>query len=119
MRQFYDTYGQNAKLSPVVREVSWTNNMIIIAQTKKIEEREFYLRLAATERYSKKELQRQLDSGLFERTMLSKENISPVAREIYPDIIALNKQFSKLKDWSFKMPNFSYCHPLSTEIHSV
>ena len=96
MRQFYDTYKKNEKLSPLVREISWTNNMMIIAQTKSYEEREFYLRLATTESYSKKELQRQLDSGLFERTMLSNENISPVAREIYPNITNYVREYYNL-----------------------
>ncbi|MEA3443791.1 MAG: hypothetical protein U9R19_03610 [Bacteroidota bacterium] len=63
---------------------------------KKNEEREFYLRLGATESYSKKELQRQLDSGLFERTMLSKGNISPVAREIYPYIMHYVREYYDL-----------------------
>ncbi len=31
-------------------------------------------------------MQRQFDSGLFERAMLSKENVSPVARDLYPSI---------------------------------
>jgi len=34
MRQFYETYYNNEKLSPLVREISWTNNMLIISQTK-------------------------------------------------------------------------------------
>jgi len=25
--------------------------------------------------------------------------------------LTLNKKRSKLKDWCFKMPNISYCHP--------
>ncbi len=86
MKQFYETYYQNKKLSPLVREIGWTNNMIIISQTKSDEEREFYLNLTAKEKYSKAELTRQLSSGLYERTMLSKKNISPIAREKYPNI---------------------------------
>ena len=35
------------------------------------EEREFYLVLSANNRYSKRELERQIDSGLFERSMMS------------------------------------------------
>jgi predicted nuclease of restriction endonuclease-like (RecB) superfamily len=88
MKQFYETYNKNQKLSLLVREISWTNNMIIVSQTKTEEEKEFYLKLTAREKYSKDELSRQLESGLFERSMLSKENISPVAREIYPSINA-------------------------------
>lgn len=86
MKQFYETYYNNRKLSPLVREVGWTNNMIIVAQAKTEVEKEFYLKLTARENYSKKELLRQFESGLYERTMLSKESVSPVAREIYPSI---------------------------------
>ena len=86
MKQFYDTYSKNNKLSTLIREVNWTNNMLIISNTKNNEEKEFYLKLCSKERYSKRELQRQLDSSLFERVIISKENLSPVAREIYPNI---------------------------------
>ncbi|NCU32047.1 MAG: DUF1016 family protein [Candidatus Moranbacteria bacterium] len=86
MKQFYETYYHNKKLSLLVREIGWTNNMLIVSQTKTEEEKEFYLKLTAREKYSKQELSRQLETGLFERSMLSRENISPVAREIYPSI---------------------------------
>lgn len=86
MKQFYETYHKNEKLSLLVREIGWTNNMLIVSQSKTEEEKEFYIKLTAREKFSKEELSRQLESGLFERSMLSKENISPVAREIYPII---------------------------------
>ncbi len=73
MRQFYEIYYDNGKLAPLVREISWTNNLIIISRTKTAEAREFYLTLAVKNRYSKRELERQIDSMLFERTMLSDE----------------------------------------------
>ncbi len=103
MKQFYETYHDNKKLSPLVREIGWTNNMIIVSQAKTEEEKEFYLKLAAKENYSKKELLRQFESGLFERTILSKESVSPVAREIYPKINEYIRdyysfEFLKLKD---------------------
>ena len=41
------------------------------------EEREFYIRLCIKENYSKRQLERQLDSGYYERYMLSKENFLP------------------------------------------
>lgn len=111
MKQFYETYHKNKKLSLLVREIGWTNNMLIISQTKTEEEKEFYIKLTAREKYSKDELSRQLESGLFERSMLSKENISPVAREIYPNINEhirdyYSFEFLRLKDnyseYSFK-----------------
>lgn len=103
MKQFYETYYGNKKLSPLVREIGWANNMIIVAQAKTEVEKEFYLNLTARENYSKKELLRQFESSLFERTILSKESISPVAREIYPSINEYVRdyylfEFLKLKD---------------------
>ena len=70
MKQFYEAYKDYPKLSPLVREISWTHNLIIFSRCKTIEEREFYLRLTKQEHYSKRELERQISTGIFERTML-------------------------------------------------
>lgn len=86
MRQFYETYKDAPKLSPLVREISWTNNLIILSRCNSEEEKEFYLRLSAKENYSKRELDRQIDSGIYERTMLGNQKLSAVLREIHPDI---------------------------------
>ena len=81
MKQFYDTYKDNEKLSPLVREISWTHNVLIMMSAKTDEAREFYLTLTAKNNYSKRELERQLDSMLFERTMISdKKNKLIVAK---------------------------------------
>ena len=71
MKQFYETYAGNEKLSPLVREISWTNNLLIMMAAKTDEEREFYLLLSSKNNYSKRELERQIDSGVYERTMIS------------------------------------------------
>jgi len=71
MRQFYDTYKENIKLSPLVREISWTNNLIILSQSKTEKEREFYLTLTAQNKYSKRELERQIKVLMFERKEIS------------------------------------------------
>ena len=34
MKQFYDAYCENKKLSPLVREISWTNNLLIMTGCK-------------------------------------------------------------------------------------
>ena len=71
MKQFYETYRGNEKLSPLVREITWTNNLLIMSGCKTDEAREFYLRLCIANNYGKRELERQIDSALYERTMLS------------------------------------------------
>jgi predicted nuclease of restriction endonuclease-like (RecB) superfamily len=53
MKQFYEIYKDFPKLSPLVREISWTNNLLIFSRCKTIEEMEFYLKLVKQESYSK------------------------------------------------------------------
>jgi predicted nuclease of restriction endonuclease-like (RecB) superfamily len=73
MRQFYETYKDNERLANLVLEINWTNNLKIMSRAKTDEAREFYLLLTAKNRYSTSELERQIDSMLFERTMISDE----------------------------------------------
>ena len=54
-----------------MRELSWSNNLLILAGCKTDEAKEFYLRLSIANNYGKRELERQIDSALFERTMIS------------------------------------------------
>ena len=42
------------------------------------EEREFYLLITKKERYSKRELERQIESGLYDRTMLAENKLSTI-----------------------------------------
>ena len=71
MKQFYETYCDYEKLSTLLRENTWSNNLHIMSKTKSYEEKEFYLKLARKERYSARELERQIDSGYYERLILS------------------------------------------------
>lgn len=80
MRQFYDTYKDYPKLSPLATELSWTNNLIILG-TKTISEKEYYLNLCIQERYSKRELERQISSCLYERTIMGNSKLAPLVRE--------------------------------------
>lgn len=86
MKQFYESYKDFPKLAPVVREISWTNNMMIFSRCKTTEEKEFYLRIVKQENYSKRELDRQISASLFERTMIGNLKLSPVVRESNKDI---------------------------------
>ena len=64
MKQFFEVYRGNKKLSALTREITWTNNMIIIAKAKTKAERAFYLQLCIQENYSSREIERQIESGL-------------------------------------------------------
>ena len=73
MKQFYETYAGNEKLSTLSRELTWSNNVLIMVSAKTAEAQEFYMNLAIKNNYSARELERQLDSMLFERTMISNQ----------------------------------------------
>jgi predicted nuclease of restriction endonuclease-like (RecB) superfamily len=68
----------------MVRQISWTNNLIILSRAKSMEERSFYLHLCVNERLTKRQLNRQIDSALYERNALGTPKLSPVLREIAP-----------------------------------
>ena len=77
MKKFYETYKDNEIVTPLVTQISWTNHLLIMSGCKTDEEREFYIRLCIKENYSKRQLERQLDSGYYERYMLSNETLLP------------------------------------------
>ena len=60
-------------MSPLVTQLSWTNHLLIMSGSKSDEEREFYMCLAVQERYSKRQLERQMDSGYYERYALQNQ----------------------------------------------
>ncbi|HWE87437.1 MAG TPA: PDDEXK nuclease domain-containing protein [Terracidiphilus sp.] len=91
MKQFYETYREDQIVAPLVRQLSWTHNLIILEQSKRPEEREFYLRMAAQEKWSKRELERQFRVALFERTVLSPAKVAPAAQQMYPDALSVFK----------------------------
>lgn len=86
MKQFFETYKDYPKLSALLRENTWTNNLAIFSRCRSIEEKEFYLRLCAKEMYSSRELERQMNSGVFERVMIGNQKLSSVMRELKPEI---------------------------------
>ena len=77
MRQFYETYKDDKFVTPLVTQISWTNHLLIMSGSKSAEERHFYMALCAREHYSKRELERQIDSAYFERYMLSTQKPVP------------------------------------------
>ncbi|MGO8688378.1 MAG: DUF1016 N-terminal domain-containing protein [Thermoguttaceae bacterium] len=79
-----EVYHDQPKLSPLLRELPWTHNLLIMSRCKRDEEREFYLRVATRERWSFRELQRQLSGALFERTALSPVKLSTPLAELHP-----------------------------------
>ncbi len=77
MKKFYETYKDDEFVTTLLSQISWSNHLSIISKSKSKEERHFYIALCIKENYSARELARQIDSGYYERYMLSKGNMLP------------------------------------------
>ncbi len=92
MRQFYEAYaGAGTQTAALLRQVPWTHHLIIMGQSKRPEEREFYLRLVVEQRWGKRELERQVKLALFERAVLAPPKVSPVVRQSRPEAVGAFK----------------------------
>lgn len=82
MKQFYEMYRDYEKLSALLTEISWSNHLHIMTKTKSVEEKEYYLALAAKYRYSERDFARLIDSSTFERTMLADIKLSAALTDL-------------------------------------
>lgn len=76
MKQFFETYHEVEKVSPLLTQLSWSNHLMILSKCKTIEEKQFYILVCAREKLSVRELKRQIESSVFERTMLADTKVS-------------------------------------------
>jgi predicted nuclease of restriction endonuclease-like (RecB) superfamily len=81
MRIFYETYTQNEKLAPLVREISWSKNIVIMEGCKNKLEREFYLRMAREFGWTKDVLIHQIENQTYEKTLLGQTNFDQTLPE--------------------------------------
>ena len=105
MRQFYDTYQGDEKVSPLVTQLSWTHNMMILSGCKYPEEREFYLQLCVREKWSKRELERQLKGALFARTILNPPKVSAALQQLHAEVETIFKDSYLLDFLSLPQPH--------------
>ena len=83
MRSFYLEYKDNKKLQPLVAEISWTHNLILMEKCKDLLEREFYLRVIKKYGWSKSILIHQIESQAYERYLLNQTNFDKALEEKY------------------------------------
>ena len=91
MRQFYEAYQGTPLVSAVLTQLPWTHHLTILSQSKRPEEREFYLRQAIQEQWSSRELERQFKTALLERTVLTPAKVSAVLTQTHPDAFSVFK----------------------------
>jgi predicted nuclease of restriction endonuclease-like (RecB) superfamily len=97
MRQFYEAYRANPKVAPLARQLAWTLHVVILGASKSPEVREFYLLAAIKERWSRRELERQIRSGAaLHRTALV-ETVSAVTRQMPSEVLTAFKDAYNLE----------------------
>ncbi len=74
MKLFFETYTGNEKLAPMVREIGWTHNLIIMERCKDDLQREFYIRMTRKFGWSKSALVRHIETQTYENTFTNQTN---------------------------------------------
>ncbi|MBN3948282.1 MAG: DUF1016 domain-containing protein [Nostoc sp. NMS7] len=74
MRLFYESYVNNEKLAPMVREIGWSHNLVIVEKCKDDLEREFYIRMIRKFGWTKNVLIHQIENQTYEKTLLNQTN---------------------------------------------
>lgn len=100
MKQFFEAYTTLEFVSPLatqlqktenetlkfvttlVTQLSWTHHLLILSKTKTVEEKLFYLHASINNKLSKRELERQLNSAVFERTVLANKKVSTLLTQL-------------------------------------
>ena len=74
MRKFYLEYKDNPKVQPLVAQITWSHNLIILDKTKNDYEKEYYYRMILRNGWSKRVLVHQIESKSFERFLTDRKN---------------------------------------------
>jgi len=103
MMKFAQMFPDIQIVSPLVSKLSWTHFLIVMPLKDELQ-REFYLTLAASERWSKRTLQNKIDGMLFERTAVASK----------PDEL-IKKELATLRDDKVLSPDLVFKSPYFLE----
>ena len=88
MKAFYEAYAGSEKLAPLVREIAWSHNLIVLERCTDALEREFYLRMTLKFGWSKNVLAHQIENQSYQKTLLGQTNFD---RALTPELRAQAK----------------------------
>ncbi len=74
MRNFYLSYRNSEKLAPLVREISWSNNIIIMEKCKDDLQREFYIQMTKRYGWTKRILANFVEAQTYEKYLFNQTN---------------------------------------------
>ena len=76
MRDFYLTYHSQKILPPLVAEIGWTHNIVILEKCKDDLEREFYIKMTRKFGWTKNVLIHQIENQTYQKTLLNQTNFN-------------------------------------------
>lgn len=82
MMNFYEFYTQNEKLQPLVAEIGWVQNCIILEKCKDLHQIEFYLRKTNQMGWSKLDLKDKIKQNYFENQLLAQNNFETTISDV-------------------------------------
>lgn len=88
MREFYLSYGDLPKVQPMVAEIGWAHNVVILQRCKDALEREFYVCMTRKFDWSKSVLAHQIEGRFYEESLLGQTNFE---RALTPELRAQAK----------------------------
>jgi predicted nuclease of restriction endonuclease-like (RecB) superfamily len=96
MRIFYLFYKDNTKLQPLVAEISWTKNIIIIEKCKDLLQVEFYIKMTKKFGWTKDVLINQIESKAYERFLVNQNNFDKTLIEKYKNqaVLAVKDEYN-------------------------
>lgn len=106
MREFYLVYRERPKLQPLVAEISWVKNLLIMSRCKDELEREFYLRATARFGWTKNVLRHQIDNKSYEKYLLNQTNFD----QTLPDAIKAQASLAIKDNYTFDFLDLSDEH---------
>ncbi len=103
MMQFAQEFPKEQIVASVMRQLSWTHILQVLPIKNELQ-REFYLTLATSERWSVRQLRKEIDGMLYERTAISGK----------PDEI-IKKELTTLRDDNMLTPDLVFKNPYFLE----
>ena len=103
MMKFAKLFPNKQIVAPLAQQLSWSHFLMVMPLKDELQ-REFYLTMAASENWSKRMLQKEIDGMLFERTAIASK----------PDEL-IKKELSTLRDGNVLSPDLVFKSPYFLE----
>lgn len=74
MRQFYISYINDKRLNDLIKQISWTHNLVIVSKCQDPLEKEFYIRMTIRNGWTKNVLLHHIENQTYRKTITNQTN---------------------------------------------